>query len=561
VVAALLVVSTMLGSIANGLAADPRGGGVGAAPSVLVPATADLYLELNTSLGQGAAVQQMWKAYLSHPGTAAAVKRLINDPQGLGLGGIMPQVRSMLSFAGPRVGLALWVTTKPNAKGRPTSSVSDISIVAQLKPSALLNNAAGPQSALGTFTPVGSYRGVTLFKIGNDGGTFGALFAGDGVVANSLDGVRRAIDAGTFSAPNLAGDTAFAQTTSSLPSVRLVTLYMTPKFLAGGQSLSQAAGLGLVPAGSLAKAAAMLRPMAYAVVAAPDGLEMVSSAISGSTMSATPNQGAGIVGNSAVLYLSVNDLAAALMGSGVVDPKLLRQLQAQTGLSFQQDIAPLVSHEVVIDINDEVSPIVSQITQPSSSSGAGTVPVLPGSLELATWVDSPAVAQRAVLHLIAAVLRATQSGQSGGSTTFVLEQRTLPDGSVAYTVPGLPSVGYTIRGHWLIVSSNLDGDMTAAKVPLAGDAEYQAALGHVSNGGALAGVSYLNLGRLWKMVGAWLRFSDLLSRSQGQQSQATAEATWKQVGPLLAPLRNAIGVTRIIAPGSYQAATFITIKP
>ncbi len=560
--AACLVACTALASMADGLAAGLRGGGgFGAAPAFLVPASADLYLELNTGLGQGAAFQQMWKAYLSHPGTAAAVRRLIMGPNGMNLGGGMPQVRSLLSFAGPRLGIALWVTAKPNAKGGATSSVSDISIVAQLKPAALLNNASGPQSVLGTFTPVGSYRGVTMFKIGSDGTAYGAILSGDGVVANSLDGVRRAIDAGTFSVPNLSGDATFVQTTASLPAVRLLTLYMTPKFLAGGLGVSQSAGLGMVPAGSLAKAKAMLRPMAYAVVAAPDGLEMISSAISSPmAMSATPNQGAGIVGNSAVLYLSVNDLAAALMGSGVVDPKLLQQLQAQTGLSFQQDIAPLLSHEVVIDINDEVSPILTQITQSSSGSGAGTVPVLPGSLELATWVDSPDVAQRAMTHLIAAILRAAQSGQSGGMTGFALVQRTLPDGSIAYTVPGLPSAGYTIRGHWLILSSNLEGDITAAKVSLAADAEYQAALGHVSNGGALAGVSYLNLGRLWKMVGAWLRFSDLLSRSQGQKSQATGVAAWKQVGPLLAPLRNAIGVTRIIAPGTYQAVSFITVK-
>src|ERR671923_3108443 len=73
-----LVALLVSGSTAVSLAAGRQGGGFGfgAAPESLIPASADLYVGLNLGGAQGAALSQLWAAYQTHPGTAAALAHL-----------------------------------------------------------------------------------------------------------------------------------------------------------------------------------------------------------------------------------------------------------------------------------------------------------------------------------------------------------------------------------------------------------------------------------------------------------------------------------------------------
>src|SRR5207237_4327660 len=101
-----------------------------------------------------------------------------------------------------------------------------------------------------------------------------------------------------------------------------------------------------------------------------------------------------------------------------------------------------------------------------SAGSAQTVPALPGSIELATWVDEPGSAEQSVARLVAAIARlARQQGQMPAAGPPVVKT-ILPDGSTAYRIRALPGVSYTVRGHWLLLSTSLRADLSDARVPL-----------------------------------------------------------------------------------------------
>jgi hypothetical protein len=136
---------------------------------------------------------------------------------------------------------------------------------------------------------------------------------------------------------------------------------------------------------------------------------------------------------------------------------------------------------------------------------------------------------------------------------------TLPDGSTAYGIRGLPGVSYTVRGHWLLLSTSLRADLSAARVPLAADPSYRAALARVPGAGPLVSVEYINVTRMLAVVDAWLAFV------KSRQSTAVAPgtlSTWRQqIAPLIAPLHSIVAVGRRVGASGEQGQTFIAIRP
>ena len=296
------------------------------------------------------------------------------------------------------------------------------------------------------------------------------------------------------------------------------------------------------------------------MVVAPDGLSIVSSVqqVPPSLLHLTPNAGAGLVGSDALLYTSIDDLAALLTYPGVLPANALTQLQAQSGIAVQRDLLPLIRHEVVVDVNDEVSDVLLA-ARATSARSAQTVPALPGSIELATWVDEPRAAERSVARIVAAIARlARPQGQGAPAGPAVIKMR-LPDGSTAYGIRALPGVSYTVRGHWLLLSTSLRADLRAARVPLAADPAYQAALAHAAGAGPLVSVEYLNDTRLLAVVDAWLAFEQA---RPGTDLAPGTLSTWRQqIKPLIAPLRSIVAVARQVGASGVQGQTFMTIKP
>lgn len=544
----ILVAFVVAGSAALSIGASWRGGIFGAsAPESVIPASADLYLGVDHGGAQGAALSQLWAAYQSHPGTAAAVARLEGMMGARSLG----QANSLLSSFGDRLGLALWEPANVHAQPQ-------IAIVAQIRVTSFLSP-GGPLTGLASLVPATTYQGTVVYRVlMKDGSSaYGAVVGGDGVLTTDLPTVERVIDTATYHAPSLASDPSFVATMATLPADRALTFYITPHFLAQAQRAARSTGASVMtPAGSLN---AFQHPYGVAVVAAPDGLSIVSSPLTvpAGSINTTPNAGASVVGSNAVLYLSIGNLAATLFNSGLLPANTLSKLQAQTGIMVQRDVVPLISHEVVVDVNDEASPLLDAAAAGASGGSASqSVPTLPGSIELATWVDSPDAALASMRRLAGVLLHALQS-KSATIAPPPLSSTSLPDGSTAYNITALPTVSFTFRGHWMLLSTNLSADVQAAKVPLSADPDYQAALVHVAGPGPLVSVQYLNVSRLLAVVDAWLAFT----QAHSKQVSASDVATWHQFEPLVAPLRNIMSVTHQVGPTSEQGQAFITIKP
>ncbi|HKC75191.1 MAG TPA: hypothetical protein VKF37_13485 [Chloroflexota bacterium] len=571
-----LVALAASGSTAVSLAAGRHGGGFGfgAAPEAIIPASADLYVGLNLEGAQGAALSQLWAAYQTHPGTAAALAHL---QTALGRTSLLPASRLLSSF-GARVGIAIWTpgatgpAAQPGATGPaaqlragPTARLRAgpaaqprVALVAPLRVSTFLSG-TGPLAGLASFSPIASYLGTTVYRVTfRDGGTaYGEIVAGDGVLTTDLDTAERVVDAATFHLPALATSAGFVTATAQLPQPRALTFYVTPHFF---RRVAARGANGALPGQAPMVPGALQQPYAGAVVAAPDGLSIVSSVqhVSPGLLHLSPNAGASVVGSNALLYASVDDLAAMLASPGVLPANALTRLQVQSGIAVQRDILPLIRHEVVVDVNDEVSDVLL-VAREASAGSSQTVPALPGSIELATWVDEPGAAEQSVARLVAAISRLVRQQGLGASAGPPVIKMTLPDGSTAYGIRALPGVSYTVRGHWLLLSTSLRADLSAARVPLAADAGYQAALARLAGAGPLVSVEYTNVTRLLTVVDAWLAF--VKSRPSTGIAPGTFSTWRQQIKPLIAPLHSIVAVARRVGASGEQGRTFITIKP
>ena len=550
-VLAALIIAGFPSSI---LGAGLRGGFYGAAaPINLVPASADVYVELNRAGTLGDNLAALVRTYQAHPGTAAALARLRAS---IGPAALQ-QFNTLLTAAPARVGVFATIPTN-------SSTQPQVAVIAQLKPASFMNG-GNPLSGLATFSPSTSYRGTSIYRVtfaGGLGGGYGAIVSGDGVIAGDVASVQSVIDAATFHAPSLATDPDFNTTLAQIPALRTMTVYVGRRFLTGRErtALQQAGSAG----GMAARAAARVFERSYAVgvTAYPNGISVVSSALPRtSPLFTTPNNGANIVGNTAIAYVSLANLAELLRASGVLSAGTLTQAQAQTGINIAGDVLPLISREVVVDINDETSPLLTTVLVASGSSGGasslGSVPELPGSLELATEVADQASAQRSVDRIVASLTKAAGGSAASGS---LFQKTTLPDGSTGYVVTVLPSLGYTFRqtgGHtFLVISSNLPEDVRASATPLSADADYKTALANVAGPGALVSINYTNISRLLGLVDRVLDYA----RTQKAVS-ASDLATYRQdAEPLIAPFRSMVTVSRAYGAQDTQTQMFISVR-
>ncbi len=551
-----LIALVITGFPSNILAAGLRGGAFGAAaPAYLVPASADVYAELNRTGALGADLNALVRTYQNHPGTAAALARLRTTMGSQAMG----QFSSLLAAFTDRVGVFATIPTDPSAQPQ-------AAVIAQLRPSSYMNG-GNPLAGLATFSPSASYRGTSIYRVAFTGGGsgYGAIVAGDGVVAGDVASVRGVIDAGTFHAPSLATDADFNTTLAQIPAFRTMTLYVGRRFLARAAQAARSAAPGTMPGIAAGSAAlrALQRPYAVGVTAYPTGISVVSSAIPRtSPLYTTPNAGANLVGDSAIVYVSLANIAGLLQASGVLPAGTLAQAKAQTGIDIGRDVLPLISREVVVDINDESSPLLTAGLAASSNNGSnlslGSIPQLPGSLELATEVSDQASAQASVNNIVDALTHA--AGGSGATSGALLSPVTLPDGSTGHVVTALPSFGYTFRraaGHtFLVISSNLAADVTAASKPLAVNPDYQAALANVPGTGAPTYVNYTSVSRLLALV------DKLLANPQISKAVGASTITMYQqeAEPLIAPFRNVVVVSRPLGPQETQTQSFITVR-
>jgi hypothetical protein len=431
-------------------------------------------------------------------------------------------------------------------------------LVAQLRASTFLSG-TGPLAGLADFSPIASYLGTTVYRVTfRDGGTaYGEIVAGDGVLTTDLDTAERVVDAATFHLPALATSAGFVTATAQLPQPRALTFYVTPHFF---RRLAARGANGALPGQVPMIPGALRQPYASALVAAPGGLSVVSSVqqMPPGLLHLSPNAGASVVGSNVLLYASVDDLAAILASPGVLPANALTRLQVQSGIAVQRDILPLIRHEVVVDVNDEVSDVLLA-ARVASAGSSQTVPALRGSIELATWVNEPRAAEQSVARLVAAISRlARQQGQGAPAGPPVIKL-TLPDGSTAYGIRALPGVSYTVRGHWLLLSTSLRADLSAARVPLATDPSYQAALARVAGAGPVVSVEYINMTRLLTVVDAWLAFAT--SRPSTGIAPGTFSTWRQQIEPLIAPLHSIVAVAHRVGASGEQGQTFITIRP
>lgn len=565
-----LVISSLLALSLGGsttmatLAATVRGGGGfgGATPELLAPASASFYVGLDRSGQQGLALSQLVNTYRTYPGAGAALAQV---RAAIGMQGLH-QLNTLFAAAGNRVGLALWAAP-PTAAATPGAAGKSVraALIAQLKPASLSIAAHGgnPLQGLVTFSSPMPYHGTTVYRLTFNGGGsgYGAVISGDGVLATDLTTIEQVVDTATFRLPSLANDPTFQSTTAQLPTPRTVTIYVGKAYLQRSLRAAQAlTGMaGMTPASS-----SLLRAYAAAVVAHPRGVSIVSSYLPATTagsLMATPNQAASVVGDNAIFYASIDNLAGMLRSSGLLTPATLAQAQAQTGINLTRDVLPLFGGETAIDVNGETSPLLQLILRASNNGAAApTIPV-PGSLEIVTQVANQAAAHAAIQRILAAVVRKAQGGAGNAGGAPLVTQTTLPDGSTGYTVEGLPGLGYTFRstpagGTLLILSTSLNADVLAARTPLSSSVAYRVGLAHVAGPGQLAGVEYLNVRRLITLVNRILTATGSGNTATG----STGSMSTQQIEALFAPISTVTFAARQVAPNSTQVRGFISVQ-
>jgi len=552
-----IVVAAMIigASTAVTMAANLRGGTLAAmTPAAVLPASTDVYFEVNRFGQQGINLTTLADVYKAHPGTAAALGRLETalGPTAVGI------FNTLLTAFSYHVAIAAFVPSSSSG------AVPGVAVVAQLKQSTLNTPGANPLNGLATFTPLGSsYLGLPLYRatlVGGSVSVYAAIVQGDGVLASDLSTLKRIIDSATGHTASLAMDQDFMNTTAQVPAQRAFTVYTSrhlaqllyQSMLSNMSSVSTGGMMGMGASVAMMELKRLLsRPYAVGVVAQPNGFAVDTSYIpvSSSQLTTTPNNGASAVGNTAILYESLDNLAGILTASGLLTPQTVGQLNSQLGIDVNRDVLSLFRGELVLDVNDETSPTVQRLL---SGGLGGAASNLPGSVEIATEVQDPAAAQQSINRLVSALLRS--SGSALATSPFI--RTTLPDGSTAYTVTGAPDLGYTFRGRFLIFSAALSQDIRALQVPLSSDADYVNALTHVYEAAPLVSVQYVNLARLYAVADRYLAFAS----ARGGSSVSSTIAQFKAYEPLLTPFQNAASATHQVGVGEEQSLNWVTVR-
>jgi hypothetical protein len=528
-----------------------------AAPQTLVPAATELYVGINRGGDQGAALSSLWQAYQDHPGTAAALRHLQRTLATSGLD--LSRVIRIADALGDQAALAVW----PAPQGGTTPSAV---VVAQVKATAVLTG-KNPFAGYATITTSGSYHGTTLYRIDFKGATqpaYGCLLAGDGVIGANVASLKQVVDLAAHpSGKTLATDPTFVTTMQALPASRILTFYDTPAFIKDVTHASEAiaarqaalSGDGLSTSATAALSQlARHQPVGLAVSATARGLTVqTTGAATPLPLSTTPNEGAEIVGHNVLLYASLDNPArlikaalstyAPLISPSFSLPQIEAQVRTLLGIDLEQDVFPLLSGELVLDLNDGTPPLLAAYAGQMAGQNSSPAATLPGgSALLALHVPDVQAAQASIARLIAALNRQT------ASSTVRFVRTTLADGSTAYTPLGLESIGYRFKGNWLIISPNLSGDVAASGQRLATDPAYQAALAQVTAPGALTGLTYIDLGRTFGLADKWMAYAQQVAPQTVSALNGQNGWTWREVEALIAPVRS-------ITSASHRGAT------
>jgi hypothetical protein len=528
-----------------------------AAPQTLVPAATELYVGINRGGDQGAALSSLWQAYQDHPGTAAALRHLQRTLATSGLD--LSRVIRIADALGDQAALAVW----PAPQGGTTPSAV---VVAQVKATAVLTG-KNPFAGYATITTSGSYHGTTLYRIDFKGATqpaYGCLLAGDGVIGANVASLKQVVDLAAHpSGKTLATDPTFVTTMQALPASRILTFYDTPAFIKDVTHASEAiaarqaalSGDGLSTSATAALSQlARHQPVGLAVSATARGLTVqTTGAATPLPLSTTPNEGAEIVGHNVLLYASLDNPArlikaalstyAPLISPSFSLPQIEAQVRTLLGIDLEQDVFPLLSGELVLDLNDGTPPLLAAYAGQMAGQNSSPAATLPGgSALLALHVPDVQAAQASIARLIAALNRQT------ASSTVRFVRTTLADGSRAYTPLGLESIGYRFKGNWLIISPNLSGDVAASGQRLATDPAYQAALAQVTAPGALTGLTYIDLGRTFGLADKWMAYAQQVAPQTVSALNGQNGWTWREVEALIAPVRS-------ITSASHRGAT------
>jgi len=559
--------------------------GAAIAPAALdsiLPANTDIYVAFNHSSDEQTTLTKLWNTYNRHAGTAAAVTRLqsaYGKEPGVNKSCVDAQRKatSLLNSIGDEVGMAIWLP--------PDGSKADpqVAVLAQLKIVNLLVNGGSNQLRdIGSTSNDATYRGTQIYKVSargacgsGAGAGYAALVSNDLVFAQTKAPIERIVDASQSRVATLTSNKDYGATLAALPSSRLLTVYVARRAAALAQKgidrLDSNGGASSLTTRQQRQLRAMLpnfaRPYGMDIAVGADSVSLDTSAIPIATVAdtaryATPNGGATVVGGNAILYASQANLAAALKPYfGLIPPGQLHQMEQQTGIDVQRDLLDWMNGEYIIDVNDSVSPLAADKNiAPSLVSGligggsrtastrASAMP-LPGAVEMAWHVDNPAGVQRSLDRILAVVNR-----QTGSSSSVRLTATTLPDGTVLHTSPSVPGVGYALRGHWLIFSSNLAADAAPRAATLAGDSDYKAVLGRVSGSAALGGVEYLNVTRLLSLVDRWIAYTN------GVNPGTIPTADWTRVEPVVAPLHSVLAYSQLSGKRDAMVHLVVTVK-
>ncbi len=557
--------------------------GAAIAPAALdsiLPANTDVYVAFNHSSDEQAALTKLWNTYNRHVGTAAAVARLqsaYGQEPGVNKSCVDAQRKatSLLNSVGDGIGMALWLPPD-GSKAQP-----QVALLAQLKIVNLLSNGGADQLRdIGSTRTDATYRETQIYKVSargacgsGAGGGYAALVSNDLVFAQTKAPIERIVDASQPQAATLAGDKDYGATLAALPSARLLTVYVAKRVAALAQKSIDEGMNGLVSRGSSSSLTTqqqrqlrdllpnVVRPYGMDIAVGADSVSLDTSALPIATAGnaaqhSTPNGGATVVGGNAILYASQMDLAAALKPYlSLLPPGQLQQMEQQTGIDVQRDLLDWMNGEYIVDVNDSVSPAATNRDFVSgligsgtgyASTGAPTAP-LPGAVEMAWHVDNPAGVQRSLDRILAAANRQASSSSSAVRLTTT----TLPDGTVLHTSPSVPGVGYALRGHWLIFSSNLAADAAPRTATLAGDVDYKDVMGRVPGSTAFGGVEYLNVTRLLSLVDRWIAYTNSV------RPGTVPAADWTRVEPVVAPLHSVLAYSQLA--GKRDAAFHVTV--
>jgi hypothetical protein len=349
-----------------------------------------------------------------------------------------------------------------------------------------------------------AYGGYDTFT-SKDGKTFAAVHDGGLLVSNSATALHQSVDLRSGKGDQLANATSYKDALAALPKANSAIGYVDGAQLATLSQLatSQASSAGVQAGGvtpsslnSLSSQLKGVQALAFALTPEDQGLRFRFAELltkdAPATMTDvkefTPTLESSASGDSYV-YLGFQDLGPMLKQAiatlGASQPQLstsITALETQTGISFDNDLVPLLSGEHAITVG----------------------PGLPVSAALLLKPADPTKGEATLRKLTAALAKqgaAQFTDANGGQTT---------------TVSGLP-VGWRRSGDLLAISNDPKaGDAVSSS--LADDASWKSFEKAIGVPDSVTGILYVNVGRLLGLA------SSFSSSSSASDKEALANA-------------------------------------